>query len=159
MPSKRLAKRELLAYLAVLALIAFWPSPVDAPAAGLLARVLRKLHSWGAPPWINYDLAESVANILLFVPLGVLLVWILGRSYWWVAAPAALITSGAIEVGQFLFLPARFPTFSDVIANTAGGVLGGALSYLLWHKIGPGARRLPALQPDRGNARPDRSAP
>jgi len=141
MPFQWLARRALLVYLAVLALVAFWPTPVDAPAAGLIAKVLRKLHTWGAPPWINYSLLESTSNVLLFVPLGALLVWILGRSHWWVIAPAAFLASVAIELGQFLFLPARFPSFADIVANTTGALLGCTIACLLRRRIASGPER------------------
>ncbi|HET8895805.1 MAG TPA: VanZ family protein, partial [Protaetiibacter sp.] len=44
----------------------------------------------------------------------------------WSATLAGLVTSGIIE-GVQLFLPTRFATVSDLIANTAGALLGALL--------------------------------
>ncbi|WKK70812.1 hypothetical protein Q0F99_13705 [Rathayibacter oskolensis] len=58
-------------YLGLLAAIAFWPTPVDAPAAGILARAIGWLGRHGLG-WIDYGVVESSANVLLFVPFGLL---------------------------------------------------------------------------------------
>ena len=110
----RVATWGLVAYLSVLGAIALWPQPVDRPFDELLPRVLRALHRRGVPDWVDYGFVESASNVLLFVPLGALVVWIFGRGYWWVGAAAGLLTSCAIELAQFLFLPARYPTLADV---------------------------------------------
>jgi VanZ family protein len=44
----------------------------------------------------------------------------------WSATLAGLVTSGIIE-GVQLFLPTRYATVSDLVANTAGALLGALL--------------------------------
>ena len=85
---RRRVAQLLSLYLAVLALIVFWPSPVDPGASsGMLSDVLRSLHRRGMPGWINYAMVESVANVLLFVPFGLLAAsWFTDRWTWLVAA-------------------------------------------------------------------------
>ena len=65
--------------------------------------------------------ADAVANVLLFLPLGVLL----NLNGLWLreALLAALALSGSIEALQFL-VPGRFPDLSDVLTNGGGGALG-----------------------------------
>ena len=41
-------------------------------AASFIARVLRLLHRNGVPGWFEYSLIESSANVLLFIPFGIL---------------------------------------------------------------------------------------
>ncbi len=132
----------LLALLAVLLMVAFWPTPVDRSIRGDLDGVLGWLHSIGVPAWINYTLVEFTSNILLFMPLGVL-VATLSTSIPVVAATVAgLAMSLSVELGQYLLLPARAATGADVIANTAGAALGGALVWLLGRRSAGRVRRV-----------------
>ena len=112
------------AYLVVAALIAFWPTPVDAGAGPWLSRLLGELHSQGLPGWITYDLLEFAANVVFFIPLTILLTLLIGGSRWWFAVLVAVAGSMAIEVGQMLFVAARFATLQDVAANALGALVG-----------------------------------
>jgi VanZ family protein len=127
---RRAAQWGLVAYGVLLGVIAFWPVPVDRAGAALLLKALRKLHRWGIPDWVDYGFVESASNVLLFVPLGALVVWIMGRRYWWVGAAAGILLSSLSELAQFFFLPARYPTLADVAANTLGATLGALLALL-----------------------------
>lgn len=127
----RVALWALPAYLGLLAAVALWPQPVDRPVAGLLRSTLRWLHHSGVPGWVDYSLVESTANVLLFIPLGFLVTRLAGRGFWWLGTAAGLLTSCAIEAAQFLFLPDRYPTAADVLANTLGALLGTLLAALL----------------------------
>lgn len=132
--SGRTRRRRLLAvlfavYIGVLVLIAFWPSPVDASAAGTLKSVLDRLHASGVPEWINYSLVESTANVALFMPFGFLAAAYLSERWAWLAAAAGIAVSCVIEAGQYIFLPARFATIHDVMANSLGAVLGTLVVY------------------------------
>jgi glycopeptide antibiotics resistance protein len=114
----------LAAYLTALAAITFWPTPVDRQAAGLIQRALAKLHTWGAPSWVNYGMVEWLANVALFVPFGLLVAWMLPRGRAWLAVPLAFAASAVIELGQLAFLSERFATPMDVLANTLGAAAG-----------------------------------
>ncbi|MCU1530660.1 MAG: VanZ family protein [Arthrobacter sp.] len=130
----RIAQWGLTAYIGVLGLVALWPTPVDRAWAEILLKVLRKvlrkLHRWGIPEWVDYSFVESASNVLLFVPLGALVVGMMGRRYWWVGTAAGILLSCLSELAQFFFLPARYPTLADVAANTLGATLGGLLALL-----------------------------
>ena len=128
----RTAARWLAAaYLLTLALIAFWPTPVDRAAHGTIATVLARLHAHGVPDWFNYTLVEFTANIALFLPVGLLGVVLLGSARWWLAVLAGFTASSLIELGQLIFLPARYATVMDVLANTAGATLGALAALAL----------------------------
>ena len=114
--TRSVARVVLTLYGISLAMIALWPVPVDQGAAGFLRRVGRVL------PMLTYPRIEFSANILLFVPLGVLLMLILRRRY--LILPIAIAVTVAIECSQGLLLDKRTPSVLDIIANTAGACLG-----------------------------------
>ncbi|MGW9402458.1 VanZ family protein [Arthrobacter sp. NPDC055585] len=115
-------------YLAALAVIALWPSPIDSGAAGSSLRtVLDWLRDHGAPGWFNYGFVEFSANVVLFVPFGLMASASLNRRWVWTVPVAGFCISGAIELGQFLLRPERFATLSDLVANTLGAAAGAAL--------------------------------
>ena len=79
---------------------------------------------------------ELVANVVLFVPLGsALAVRHPSASRWWIAGAAAAI-SVAVEVAQGIMNTGRLADVTDVLANTAGAVLGASL----WGAIVSGGR-------------------
>lgn len=117
-----------LVYLAGLAAIVFWPSPVDKPIDGHLFHVLSALHRSGIPAWlVNYGVVEFSANIALFIPFGVLVARHVRLSSWWLTPVLSVAASAAIELAQGLFLPGRVSSLLDVIANATGGTIGALL--------------------------------
>jgi hypothetical protein len=117
-------------YLIALAAIAFWPTPVDAGMRGELDRITAWFARHGLP-MIDYAFLEAGANVLLFVPLGLLLALLLPRRLAWVAVLVGLAASSLIELGQLLLLSARYATAQDVVMNTAGAAAGALLGVLL----------------------------
>jgi glycopeptide antibiotics resistance protein len=120
-----------LVYAALLAVIAFQPTPVGQGVYPLIIRTVTRLQDLGAPDWVSYTSVEFTANILLFVPLGAILVLFVGPRRWWWGPVAGFLISGCIELGQLLFLSHRVATINDVVANTAGALLGAALAAIL----------------------------
>ena len=76
----------------------------------------------------HFALADAILNVLLFVPLGLAL-GMRGRRSPLRAWLGLTLLAGAIEVIQ-IFLPGRFPTLSDVIANSTGAAIGLAMAGL-----------------------------
>ncbi|MGO4473853.1 VanZ family protein [Arthrobacter sp. M-10] len=126
-----LLRWTLLGYFVVLAFIAFWPTPVDKPAAGDLSLLLDLLHRNGIPEWINYGFVEASSNVLLFAPAGLLLALALRRKGWWQLLALGCAVSGTVELGQLLFLPHRFSSLQDILMNTLGVGLGLLLAAVL----------------------------
>lgn len=118
---------QLALYGVLLALIAFWPSPVDRDAKGLITALLSV---W---PVMSYNTLEFVANIAMFVPLGLLLPRLIGRD---LVVPAALVISTFIEVVQGLALTQRVFSVSDIVANSAGAALGLLIGVLRTRRRG-----------------------
>lgn len=112
------------AYAVALAMIAFWPVPVDSGAGPLLRAIT------AAVPWLTYDLIEFSANVLLFVPLGALLALVIPRRRMLVL-PVALFSTIIIEAGQALLLSARTPSLRDIVANFSGAAIGLLIVWLL----------------------------
>lgn len=129
---RRLVVRLLLGvYTAAVTVIAFWPVPVD---QGMRVGVLRFAAFMRGNGFIGlqYEHIEFTANLLMFIPLGLLLTLALRpRSARWVPPLACLFASALIELVQFLLLPQRFTTVSDVIANTLGGALGWLIALAM----------------------------
>jgi glycopeptide antibiotics resistance protein len=128
------------AYLVALALIVFWPTPVDRDTRDYLVTLIDLLQRLGAPEWVRYTVIEFSANILLFVPAGLFLVILAGPRRWWLGPLAGFGASSAIELGQLVFLPDRFATVNDVIANSVGAIIGTALALivlLIHHRAAP----------------------
>ena len=120
-----------VAYLIVLVLVAFWPTPIDRDARDLIGSLVGWLGRHGAPDWLGYRAIEFGANIALFVPVGLFITILAGAERWWLGLFAGLAASSTIEFGQFVFLPARFATINDVVANTAGAATGALLAVLV----------------------------
>ena len=120
---RRIAVLLLVLYLIALALIAFWPTPVDRGVDGELFHLIDRLRAAGLR-WVSYDLIESSSNVLLFAPFGLLVGLLTGRGWrilgWAVCVSASL----AIELGQAVLLPARYASAGDVAANSTGAAIG-----------------------------------
>ncbi len=109
-----------------MALIAFWPTPVDKGAGPWLSSFIATLHSLGVPKWFSYSAIEFGSNIIFFLPFGFLAMWASRKV--WLSLLLGFCVSAMIEFCQFLFLPARFPSAWDVLANSLGSLIG-ALTF------------------------------
>ena len=109
--------------LAGVLVVGYLPSRVDGGLEPGVRRLLAWLQGLGAPEWVNYDFIDFLANIGFFVPIGLVGALLLGRMRW-LAIPLGAALSGALELGQALFLPERYASWSDVLANTVGAALG-----------------------------------
>ena len=132
----------LAAYLLFVGWVTLDPSPPNPAGNPWLIRLLELLP-------LSYDSVEFMANVGLFVPIGVLVVALGGR--WWLGIAVGLALTCGIETAQ-LFLPARFPDVRDLIANTGGAALGVlAVSAGRRRAVEHGARRNQS-EPDEGDA-------
>ena len=125
--SRRAAAALLLLILVVIAVIVFWPGPPDPGGQSALETYLRHPERHGLPPWITFDLVQNLANVVMFLPLGLLGSLALRRHNYLVVVYAAA-ASGLIEFTQLVLLPHRVASLWDVLANTTGAFLGLLLS-------------------------------
>lgn len=79
--------------------------------------------------WVRLGSPEFVANILLFVPLGLLVRLAVPRAGWFGAVVTGGVVSIAIEVLQ-MWSP-RVSDPRDVVANTLGAAAGALLAVVV----------------------------
>ena len=118
-----IARILLPVYLTALAFIVFAPSDGATKVTGIVALAAKALGVLQIPFEPAYVVLEFVANIVLFVPFGVLVRLVWTRARWSAVLALGLLTTIAIELTQ-LSLPTRYSTLSDVIANTLGTGVG-----------------------------------
>jgi len=111
-------------YLVALAWLTLTPSSSSAEALSILRRLLLVIQSIDALSWVRYDQVEFVANIVLFVPMGVLMTLLLGRRGWWAALAVGIVASCWIELAQYVWLPSRVADPRDLVSNSIGTALG-----------------------------------
>jgi glycopeptide antibiotics resistance protein len=113
-------------YLVAVGVLTLDPSQ-QAPGRSL-SLVSALLQAVGLPVLADSRVLEVASNVALFVPFGLLglLSWPSLRVLGWTALGALL--SAAIELSQLLFLPHRFATVSDLVANTTGAMLGALVA-------------------------------
>jgi VanZ family protein len=122
---RRQALLLLAAYVGLIALVTLTPHSVDRGVYPLLSRGVLLLQHHGAP-WFRYSMLEELANLMMFVPLGMLGVLAVGTRRGWVVVLAATAISASVELVQGAFLPARVASLTDVAANGAGALVGVA---------------------------------
>lgn len=122
----------LLVYLAVIALVVLTPEPIDRAHRAEVLALAAFLRGSGLIS-LQYWQVEFTANVLLFLPLGLLLTLSLGRSRvsLWLPPLCGVVLSAAAETGQLLLLPDRIASPSDVISNTLGVLLGWCVALPL----------------------------
>ena len=129
----RSARRAVLGVVAAVVLVCMGgvlltPGPVDRPVYGKVLRAIRRLQEHGLPAWVDYGAAEAAANVLLFVPLGLLAALLLPPRRWWLALLLCLGMAAGAEMFQELFLPLRQGSLQDVLNNGVGALLGVAVA-------------------------------
>lgn len=130
MPDRRtppfaiIARVLLVPYIVGVAMIVWLPASIAGRATGIAFRIARYVsENFGIAYATSATIFEFLANIALFIPLGLLLVAAWPRSNAWVVLLIGYSASATIELVQTM-LPSRYPTLSDVVANTIGTAIG-----------------------------------
>ncbi|MGB3375157.1 MAG: VanZ family protein [Microbacterium sp.] len=121
---RRWAVYGLFCYGLVVAIVLF--SPVS--YSGIVNRISEWLALGFGLDWFGSGWIEFSANVLMFVPLGLFLVLLIGRIGYGIVLAA--VSSAGAELIQFI-IPSREPALRDVLANTLGAVLGALIAALL----------------------------
>lgn len=119
-----------LAYLGLVAWLTLTPATEAPTSSDLVMRVLARLQRYDDLAWLTYDRAELLANVAMFVPVGLFLLLLVGTRFWWVAAAGAFALTSAIETAQ-RSIPGRVPDERDLLANGTGALIGIALGVVL----------------------------
>ncbi|NLO72426.1 MAG: VanZ family protein [Porphyromonadaceae bacterium] len=121
------ARILLIPYLVSLFLITWLPGSEAERVTGIVAYTAHALERWSIPFAVGYPALEFTANIVLFLPFGLFLRLAWPQLTLLVVSLSSSAVSVLIETVQVL-LPTRYPTVSDVIANTSGGIIGYGLA-------------------------------
>ncbi len=122
--SARVAARVILApYLVALSLIVFLPAREAGRVTGVVGWLTDLVATWGIEREPAAVVVEFLANMVLFVPFGLLLSAAGPRWTPWSIIGTGALVSVVIELVQ-LGIPSRVASVSDVIANTAGTAVG-----------------------------------
>ncbi|QDE35607.1 VanZ family protein [Microbacterium foliorum] len=130
-PPRRLTRGIALAlgipFFIGLALLTLTPARVEESMPNLLDLVLSSAHRLG---WESLDFTrlEIIANVLVFVPIGILAFILVPRRLWPLAIVLGPALSLSIEAFQRLVLPHRAATLTDVVANSGGALIGVAIA-------------------------------
>jgi len=131
----RLLAGALAAYTAFVCMVTLTPRmPGTGSVAILVNSVLRYLHDRGWFVGTEYLDVEFLANIGMFVPLGVLTALLMPRRARWTLLLIGTAFSAFIETYQAQFLPGRYPELRDIVSNSLGFLLGAGVVLLL-HRL------------------------
>jgi len=119
-----------IAYLAFVGWVTLTPGSEAPTQSDLVLRVLARLQEYQQLDWLTYDRAEYLANIALFLPIGLFLLLLFGSRFWWLAVAAALMMTSLIETVQKA-IPGRVSDDRDIAANTLGAVIGVLVGLVL----------------------------
>jgi VanZ family protein len=123
-----------LLYAGFVGLVTLTPGS-DAPdyytfATRVLARLQRYPELDPLTSRLSIERIEFLANIGLFVPLGMFVLLLVGTRLWWVALAGGIVLTSMIEAVQ-KEIPGRVSDPRDVAANTIGMFPGIFLAIVL----------------------------
>jgi len=118
------------AYLGFVGWVTLTPAANAPIPLALAVRVLDAFHRRGYFEQITLSRLEFLANIAMFVPVGVFLLLLFGTGLFWVAGISSFVLTSAIETVQ-REIPGRVSDPRDVIANTLGALIGIAIAVIL----------------------------
>jgi glycopeptide antibiotics resistance protein len=128
--ARRIAGLALALYAGLLGLVLL--SPRSTTQSDLVVRLVTELDRLGVPEsLVTFARAEVVMNAAIVVPLTFLGSLVLRRVRWQDWTTYAFLGAIAVELTQGLLLPDRQASFSDIVANTVGALLGALLARLL----------------------------
>ncbi|MEO5665027.1 MAG: VanZ family protein [Nocardioides sp.] len=122
------------AYLGFVGLVTLTPSSAQLDYSALAERVLARLETYPdlepVTARLTVERVEFLANIGLFVPVGAFVLLLFGSRLWWIAVLGGIALTSAIETAQ-RSIPGRVSDPRDVVANSAGAVIGVVLALVL----------------------------
>lgn len=123
-----------LLYLGFVGLVTLTPGQDQPDYSSLAGRILARLERYPdldpLTSRLSIERVEFLANVGLFVPLGVFLILLVGSRFWLVALAAGIVLTSMIESVQRQ-IPGRVSDPRDVAANSIGMFLGIFLGIVL----------------------------
>jgi glycopeptide antibiotics resistance protein len=117
-------------YLGVVGWITLGPQPLDDRADSLVWRLLAFFSRYASTDWITYSFLEFWSNVLMFIPVGLFFLLLLGRRRWWLAIGLGVMLTLGIEFVQ-QYLPDRVSDPRDILANSLGALVGVVAALLV----------------------------
>ncbi len=79
------------------------------------------------------ELARSLwfVPFVAFIPVGVLLILLMGVRRWWAAVGFSVLGSAWIEAAQSIWMPATYAQISDLVFSSLGAIAGIALAVVI----------------------------
>lgn len=119
-------------YLMLVAWMTLRPDIYDSRTSNYLWRALGFFGRHSSTSWLTFGVVESIANALMFVPLGFFLALFFPKRLFLAAVALCVLLSLGIETYQGAFLSAtRVEDFGDVIHNGTGGLIGALIALFL----------------------------
>jgi glycopeptide antibiotics resistance protein len=126
-------------YLLLLAWVVLWKLEVPwIGEAATLARPLKLVPFAASGDAGASAPIEVIINLVIFVPFGLFLGTLAPSWPWWTAGAIILGASLVLEIVQHLISTGSFDT-TDLIVNTAGGLIGYGIFALVRRRMGPRA--------------------
>ena len=129
---ERLARRVgvlLLVYVLVLGAVLF--SPTSHVQTALVDGLVHVLQAVLPDSWVDFARVEVLMNAVIIAPLSFLGSRVWPRLRWQDWTAYAFVGATTVELVQGLLLPGRQASFSDIVANTFGALLGALLARRL----------------------------
>ena len=118
-------------YLGGLAWMTLTPMPFETKRASVIEIAVAGLHRYPVTNWVTTAGFEVAIKVAIFVPFGLLLVLLAGRRRWVLVVFVGVLTSCWIELAQSIWIPSRAADGRDVLANSAGVLVGALLAVAL----------------------------
>jgi hypothetical protein len=109
-------------YFLGLALLCLTPNSVVSRASASIRRLV---------PWASASVAEVVVSLVLFVPVGVLLVLITGRRRWVTVLVVGVLASCWLRLAELVWMPRGHIGGGSVMPHVAGIAVGMVLAVTL----------------------------
>lgn len=118
-------------YLGSLALMTLTPITFENKRSSVVSWLVESFSQFGPTKWISTDGVEFALKVMIFVPLGLLLVLLAGRRKWLFVVFLGVLASCWIELAQDIWIPSRTADARDVFANSAGTIIGALLALAI----------------------------
>jgi glycopeptide antibiotics resistance protein len=115
------------AYAWVIWRMTLTPQLFSSSQSALVLEVLRAARHLPGGAYLTYDRAEFLANVAMFVPVGIIAALWMPRRAWILGALFGVALSVGIEFAQHLYLPSRVADPRDVLSNGLGGLVGATV--------------------------------
>lgn len=84
----------------------------------------------GSEPGSASWAAAWAMSFALFIPVGLLLTLMMGRRRWWVAVGFGVLGAAWVEAAQRVWMPEGYASVDDILASSAGAILGVGIGVL-----------------------------